>query len=100
MMNQNTVKHWCIQKLAEQINSCTVKSIPDPTGKLDWAVAEAFINFHGDCYISSFSNQLKSKDEATYSFFDFDREYGQAIWECFYLPLKGYLRPLYSVKMQ
>ena len=98
MISYETVLAYCIKKLAEQIRTCSYKTLlSDPESIVDKAVAEVHIKSRA-YLVKEITGELADKNPADYSYADFDRDYGRFIWDNYYQWISRIIdRPIYEV---
>jgi hypothetical protein len=92
------VHEYLVRKVASLICQHTQKNIPDSSGKIDWAIAEAWIKHHNPWIENNIGMNLAQNTNLTsFSYEDFEKAYGHYVWEYIYQPLQVTLPHLYRI---
>jgi hypothetical protein len=87
MVSKETIRRFFIQKLASIIGQNTNKNLPltqDESNRLDWLVAEYYINTFCANTLKKVFENLQEKNPEEYQFDEFEKGCGKIIWEDIY----------------
>jgi hypothetical protein len=93
MVSRDIVRRFFIQKLAHIISQNSEKVIPlspEESSRLDWLIAENYIDYFPG--IISGAVQTLNDKNLEWGYENFEREYGQYIWDYCYQRLSRSLR--------
>jgi hypothetical protein len=84
MVTNETIRHFFIQKLASIISQHSEKGLPfspEESARIDWLVAEKFIDKHYSHWVSGAVREINETSQEKYDFEDFEKDYGFDVWD-------------------